>query len=236
MGRRIRGRSGEPFSRRTQEVNATRSDKESFHDTDHQSTARTTARPWRRRRRHRPFSRCETVGSDRCRDLASERTRRRWRHAVRSLRSRLRLPRTWQRQSGRACIRKRAAWPRHRARPAFPGALSDLRPCRSRPHFAATSPRPSDCCGRQQTPYQSPIPSFRPTRRNSSADRRKNRPAASAFGLRGGDNPAGGAISPRNRLPTSAVKAIPCPAPSWRTVTTPMRSKLPDRKPRPPRS
>lgn len=55
MGRRIRGRSGEPFSRRTQEVNATRSDKESFHDTDHQSTARTTARPWRRRRRHHHF-------------------------------------------------------------------------------------------------------------------------------------------------------------------------------------
>lgn len=38
--------------------------------------------------------------------------------------------------------------------------------------------------------------------------------------------PAGGAISPPNRLPTSAAKAIPCPAPSWRTVMTPMRWKL----------
>lgn len=55
------------------------------------------------------------------------------------------------------------------------------------PAFAATSPRPSDFCGRQQTPFQSP-PSFRPTRRNSSADRRKNRPAAPPFGLCGRDN------------------------------------------------
>lgn len=38
-------------------------------------------------------------------------------------------------------------------------------------------------------------------------------------------SPAGGAISPRNRLPTSAAKAIPCPAPSWMMATTPMRWK-----------
>jgi ParB family transcriptional regulator, chromosome partitioning protein len=33
------------------------------------------------------------------------------------------------------------------------------------------------------------------------------------------------AISPQNRSPTSEVKPIPCPAPSWRLARTPMPSK-----------